>query len=116
HLKVSFVSEIVIERLHTSIAEFAGAGFMASTGARTIAHVLQDPRFFGYEVFVVGFGFAGFDYHNIAAERHICENLIAAGKIRVVSKNDVVPFHQFQRSIYYYGRRLMTRLLGGRSI
>ena len=109
-LKISFVRDAVIERLSASIAEFAGSRFMASTGARTIAHVLNDPRFFGYNIFIVGFGFEGPD-----CQKHICKNLVAAGKLRVVSKADVSLFSILLRSTYHYGRRL-RKLLGGRCV
>ena len=54
-----------------------------STGICVIAHVLNQPRFADYQIYLVGFGFRGWRGHNFAAERKYIETRLENGLLNV---------------------------------
>lgn len=80
-LETGYIRAEVVRDLRTGLAGLADGWSTPSTGARVVAHVLSEPRFAGFQLFLVGFGFQGWPGHSFAAEHRYCLDLRAAGRL-----------------------------------
>lgn len=84
-LKVSRTRDAVNGALLDEMRRRTGRLCIPTTGLRVIHHVLGEPRFAGYALYIVDFHFAGcWAGHELAAERAHVDGLIAGGRIRLV--------------------------------
>jgi len=75
---VRYIPAPLVRRLND---EIGGSSRDPSLGARVIALVLEEPRYAGHTVYLLGFGFAGSKAHDWDAERRWVTRLLEEGRV-----------------------------------
>jgi len=74
----SYIDAAIVRRVRDAIG---GRSNDPSVGARVIARVLEDERYAGHTVHLIGFGFAGSKAHDWDAERAWVTSLLEQGRV-----------------------------------